>query len=381
MMRSWFILIQGLLPMMLISAYQYSWNLLITPLMRSLNVDLPAIQVAYSLFVLFSTVSQVFGGYIADKRGPRLVGVTGGVLAGLGMMASPLVNGINQFYILWSMGSIGVGLIYGVSINLGVKWFSRTRGLATGIINMGFGLGATFFNPLISLLIIKGEYKYPMILIGALILAVVIPLMATAKYPTSQVKGMQPTKIPPGFWLAFTSFSLMGIPLQLFSSSLSVLGGDYGYVTVAAAASLLPLFSGIGRPIMGSISDKLSRRRTIIITGLVLTISMLTLLIHSPIAYIASTIITGVFGGSLITLFASLVGDEYGIVNSTFLFGILYNGKFIAALMGSVMFAELIRAINLTGSLILETSLTAASIIVFIAFTKLHPRGYYLKNT
>ncbi len=373
-MRNWFIIIQGLLPMMLISAYQYSWNLLITPLMRSLNVDLPAIQVAYSLFVLFSTISQVLGGYVADRRGPRLIGVTGGVLAGLGMMASPLVHGVNQFYALWSMGSIGVGLIYGVSINLGVKWFSRTRGLATGIINMGFGLGATFFNPLITLLIIKGEYRYPMILIGVLILVIVIPLMSIAKYPPSQVRGMQLTKIPPGFWLAFLSFSLMGIPLQLFSSSLSVLGEGYGYIIVSTAASLLPLFSGIGRPIMGSISDKLSRRRTILVTGTVLTASMLTLLIHSPIAYVVSTIITGVFGGSVITLFASLVGDEYGIVNSTFLFGVLYNGKFVSALMGSVVFAELLRAINLTNSLIIEASLTAASILIFVAFTKAQPR-------
>ncbi|ABW01349.1 MFS transporter [Caldivirga maquilingensis] len=373
-MRNWFIIIQGLLPMMLISAYQYSWNLLITPLMRSLNVDLPAIQVAYSLFVLFSTISQVLGGYIADRRGPRLVGVTGGVLAGLGMVASPLVNGVNQFYALWSMGSIGVGLIYGVSINLGVKWFSRTRGLATGIINMGFGLGATFFNPLISLLIIKGEYRYPMMLIGALILAVVIPLMATAKYPPSQVKAMRLTKIPPGFWLVFASFSLMGIPLQLLSSSLSILGEGYGYIIVATAASLLPLFSGIGRPIMGSISDKLSRRKTILVTGVALTVSMLTLLIHSPIAYMASTVITGIFGGSVITLFASLVGDEYGTVNSTFLFGILYNGKFVSALISSVVFAELLRTINLTNSLIIEAFLTAVSILVFMVFTRVKSR-------
>ncbi|NAZ28196.1 MAG: oxalate/formate antiport family MFS transporter, partial [Caldivirga sp.] len=76
---------------------------------------------------------------------------------------------------------------------------------------------------------------------------------------------------------------------------------------VAAASSLLPLFSGIGRPIIGSISDKLGRRRTILAVGLVLTVFTMILAIRSPIAYITSTVAIGILGGSLITLFASLI--------------------------------------------------------------------------
>lgn len=369
-MRHWFIIIQGLIPMMLVSTYQYSWNLLVIPLMRSLGVNLPTIQVAYSLFVLFSTISQILGGFIADTKGPRLIGVLGALLAGLGMIISSMVHSITQFYLFWSIGSVGVGFIYGISINLGVKWFSGTRGLATGLINMGFGLGASLFNPIISLLIYHGDYRYPMILIGALILALATPLMALVKYPQGSVKGTRFNEVPLRFWLIFASFSLMGIPLQLVSSSLSIIGKDYGYIIVATAASLLPLFSGVGRPIIGSISDALGRRRVIPVIGLVLTMAMLMLLIDSPVAYIVSTVIVGMLGGSLITLFASLIGDEYGTATSTFLFGILYNGKFISALMSSVVFAELLRVLNHYYSLILEASLTLLSILPFIIFTR-----------
>lgn len=369
-MKHWFIIIQGLIPMMLISTYQYSWNLLVTLLMRNLGVNLPTIQVAYSLFVLFSTISQVLGGFIADIKGPRLIGVLGALLAGLGMITSSMVHSITQFYLFWSIGSVGVGFIYGISINLGVKWFSGTRGLATGLINMGFGLGASLFNPVISLLIYHGDYSYPMILIGALILALATPLMALVKYPQGSVSRIRFNEVPLRFWLIFASFSLMGIPLQLVSSSLSIIGKDYGYIIVATAASLLPLFSGVGRPIIGSISDALGRRRVIPVTGLVLTMATLMLLIDSPVAYIASTVIVGMLGGSLITLFASLIGDEYGTATSTFLFGILYNGKFISALMGSVVFAELLRVLNHYYSLILEALLTLLSILPFIIFTR-----------
>lgn len=381
MMRRGFIIVQGLLPMMLISVYQYSWNLLMKPLMNSLNVNLPAIQVSYSLFVLFSTISQVLGGYIADSRGPRLIGVIGGALAGLGMITASMVSNIAQFYILWSIGSIGVGFVYGVSINLGVKWFSGSRGLATGLINMGFGIGASLFNPAISILISRGEYKFSMVLLGVLMLIVIMPLMATAKYPPTSTKRIRFSEIPPGFWLILASFSLMGIPLQLASSSLSVIGEGYGYLIVVAASSLLPLFSGIGRPIIGSISDKLGRRRTILAVGLVLTMFTMILAIRSPIAYITSTVAIGILGGSLITLFASLIGDEYGIGSSTFLFGILYNGKFVSALIGSVAFAESVEFIKVGGSLILESALTLLSMLPFVLFMRTtSSRVNYLEN-
>lgn len=381
MMRRGFIIVQGLLPMMLISVYQYSWNLLMKPLMNSLNVNLPAIQVSYSLFVLFSTISQVLGGYIADSRGPRLIGVIGGALAGLGMITASMVSNIAQFYILWSIGSIGVGFVYGVSINLGVKWFSGSRGLATGLINMGFGIGASLFNPAISILISRGEYKFSMVLLGVLMLIVIMPLMATAKYPPTSTKRIRFSEIPPGFWLILASFSLMGIPLQLASSSLSVIGEGYGYLIVAVASSLLPLFSGIGRPIIGSISDKLGRRRTILAVGLVLTVFTMILAIRSPIAYITSTVAIGILGGSLITLFASLIGDEYGIGSSTFLFGILYNGKFVSALIGSVAFAESVEFIKVGGSLILESALTLLSMLPFVLFMRTtSSRVNYLEN-
>ena len=380
-MRRGFIIVQGLLPMMLISVYQYSWNLLMKPLMNSLNVNLPAIQVSYSLFVLFSTISQVLGGYIADSRGPRLIGVIGGALAGLGMITASMVSNIAQFYILWSIGSIGVGFVYGVSINLGVKWFSGSRGLATGLINMGFGIGASLFNPAISILISRGEYKFSMVLLGVLMLIVIMPLMATAKYPPTSTKRIRFSEIPPGFWLILASFSLMGIPLQLASSSLSVIGEGYSYLIVAAASSLLPLFSGIGRPIIGSISDKLGRRRTILAVGLVLTMFTMILAIRSPIAYITSTVAIGILGGSLITLFASLIGDEYGIGSSTFLFGILYNGKFVSALIGSVAFAESVEFIKVGGSLILESALTLLSMLPFVLFMRTtSSRVNYLEN-
>ncbi|WP_188596999.1 MFS transporter [Thermocladium modestius] len=368
-MRKWLIIVQGLVPMLLVGTYQYSWNIFMKPLANSFGVGLPLIQTAYSLFVLFSTLSQVLGGYVADARGPAIVGATGSALAGIGMMTAGLTKSIYAFYALWSLGSTGVGFVYAVSINLGVKWFGKSRGLATGLINMGFGLGSTFFNPFISPLASRGDYLAPMMIIGGALLIVSTALMASSKYPAADKRGKGSNPLPPGpsFWLIFISFSLASIPLQLYSSSLSVMGVRYDYFTVTAAATVLPLFSGIGRPIMGFISDSWGRRNAILAEISMLAVATPLVLSGLPVLYIAAAGLVGFLGGAMMTLYASLIGDRYGTSSSTFLFGIIYNGKFVAAVLASVLFAFMIIRYGLMDAVLLEAGLTAMSIPFFLA--------------
>lgn len=369
-MRKWLIIVQGLVPMLLVGTYQYSWNILMKPIAEDFGVGLPLIQTAYSLFVLFSTASQVLGGYVADARGPAVVGATGSVLAGIGMMTAGLSKSIYAFYALWSLGSIGVGFVYAVSINLGVKWFGKSRGLATGLINMGFGLGSTFFNPFISPLASRGDYLAPMMAIGGALLIASTALMASSKYPAASGGGRgRGNPLPPGpsFWLIFTSFSLASIPLQLYSSSLSVMGEGYDYLTLTIAATVLPLFSGLGRPVMGFISDSWGRRNTILAEALILAAVTPLALSGLPALYIAAAGLVGFLGGAMMTLYASLIGDRYGTSSSTFLFGIIYNGKFAAAVLASVLFAYMISRLGLINAVLLEAGLTAASTPFFLA--------------
>lgn len=365
-MRKWLIILQGLVPMLLVGTYQYSWNLFMKPLAISFGVGLPIIQTAYSLFVLFSTTFQVLGGFIADRWSPAIIGALGSIMAGIGMITAPFAKSIYIFYLVWSLGSIGVGFVYAISINLGVKWFGKSRGLATGLINMGFGLGSTFFNPFISPFIKSGNLQVPMIIIGTALLTASTALMAMSKYPEIKVNKARSMVPGMGFWFAFLSFSMASIPLQLYSSSLSIMGGKYDYLTITIAATILPLFSGIGRPIMGFVSDSWGRNRAIIAESTILTLVVPLGVIGVGPLYIAAAGIVGFLGGAMMTLYASYIGDKYGISASTFLFGIVYNGKFIAAVLSSVVFAYLTYYLGLPMAVLLETALTAISVPLFL---------------
>ena len=79
-------MIIGIVIMSFNSLYQYSWNVFEPLLKTGLNVSLVQIEVAFTLFAIFSTGFQGIGGYFADKNGPRNVGILSAILSSTGFL-------------------------------------------------------------------------------------------------------------------------------------------------------------------------------------------------------------------------------------------------------------------------------------------------------
>lgn len=88
-------------------------------------------------------LSLVFGP-ILDRHGPRMVAFCGISLLSMGLVAMAFINHIWQLYLFFGVGrmvSVGVlTLARSVSVS---NWFSRLRGRAMGITNIGDRFGAT----------------------------------------------------------------------------------------------------------------------------------------------------------------------------------------------------------------------------------------------
>src|SRR2546421_2001068 len=67
----------------------------------------------------------------------------GNVLAGLG---TPHLGAAWLYLTYGVIGGIGLGLGYVTPVAAVTKWFPDRRGLASGMVVMGFGLGAFFYN-------------------------------------------------------------------------------------------------------------------------------------------------------------------------------------------------------------------------------------------
>ena len=90
-----------------------------------------------------------------NRRGPRIVAVTGGVLYGMGVfLASFAGHRLWWLYISYGlMSGIGLGFGYIVPVAVLVKWFPDRRGLITGVAVGGFGAGALVTAPVATRLI------------------------------------------------------------------------------------------------------------------------------------------------------------------------------------------------------------------------------------
>src|SRR5438309_2267866 len=76
----WWQLFLGVICMSMIANLQYGWTLFVNPIHDKYHWSLPAIQVAFSIFVLVETWLVPLEGYLVDRFGPKMVGVVSGVL-------------------------------------------------------------------------------------------------------------------------------------------------------------------------------------------------------------------------------------------------------------------------------------------------------------
>ena len=145
----WLIAFAGMLVMTSLGAI-YSWSIFTQPLIASFGWSNTTVTWAFALATFFLSVGAVVGGRWQDRAGPRVVTLTGVALWGLGCVLAGLGTpgfGVAWLYLTYGvMGGFGVGMAYITPVAVVTKWFPDRRGLGSGMVLMGFGLGAFFYN-------------------------------------------------------------------------------------------------------------------------------------------------------------------------------------------------------------------------------------------
>jgi len=132
----------------------YSWSLFTRPLQASFGWNNQDVTLTFELAIFFLGLGAVVGGRWQDRVGPRTVTIVGVLLWGAGSLlagAGTAAMGKWWLYLTYGIiGGFGNGMAYVTPVAMVTKWFPDRRGLGSGMVVMGFGLGAFIYNQIVT---------------------------------------------------------------------------------------------------------------------------------------------------------------------------------------------------------------------------------------
>lgn len=133
----------------------YSWSVFREPLSSLYGTNITSVNVAFFLASLVFTFAAFGGGLLMRRVGPRVVGVTGGILYGLGVFLASFAEGsLPALYLTYGLvAGTGLGLGYIAPVAALPRWFPDRPGLAYGMAVFGFGAGSAINVPIAATLI------------------------------------------------------------------------------------------------------------------------------------------------------------------------------------------------------------------------------------
>ena len=363
-------LVIGVVCMVMIANLQYGWTLFVNPMNKAHGWIVADIQVAFSIFVALETWLTPVAGWIADRlgpeRGPKVVVAFGGVLIAIGWIVNAYAESLSVLYLGACISGIGAGAIYATCVGNSVKWFPDRRGIASGIITAGYGMGAAAFNPLFNSLIGSIGYSetflWTGITHGALILLSGLVLVnppagykvgAAAAKPNVRRHDLDFTYTEmlrtPQFYFLFVAMLSIGIGGLMVTAQLKPVATNFRISNAALTVALVltPLANGFSRIMWGWVSDYLGREWTMFTAfslQAIFLIAATTLGRTGDAIWVVLMVLVFLTWGELYALFPAVLGDLYGSKNSALNYSFLYSAKGFAALLGGGIAATLFEA-------------------------------------
>jgi len=368
----WIQLLLGLVCMIVISSPQYVWALFTQPLTTGLGASLPELQITFSILIVVQTFLSPWQGLLVDRFGPRLLLSIGVLVTGLSWILAAQASRLTMLYLTYGLlGGIGTGIVYVGVIGHMVQWFPDKRGLATGLVAAGYGVGALLTTFPIATVLRESTYEDALTRFG-LVFGIVGLVAAqglrrpdaawqmawnqraraarrvsTTSIDLSPIQ-MLSTRI---FWLMFVMMTMMSTTGLMVTSQMGAFTRDFGMASVLVwglpllplALSLDRITNGATRPFFGWVSDRYGRENTMLI-AFALEGTAMTLWLLSREHAVLFVLLSGLvfFGwGEIFSLFPSTLTDTFGTRHATANYGCLYMAQGIGSVLGGPVAALL----------------------------------------
>src|SRR5882724_712996 len=347
----------------------YAWSVFRAPLTKQFGWSVSEVTFTFTISIFVLGIAAFFGGLWLNRKGPRIVAVTGGLLYGLGVfLASFADHRLWWLYLTYGViGGAGAGLSYIVPVSVLVKWFPDRRGLITGVAVGGFGAGALVTAPLATRLIQRVGVLPTFAYLGIVLLIVTV---VTGYFMRNPPWGWKPEGWTPtasqasqrsshDYTLgeALRTWQWWALWLLLFlntSAGISVISQEsplfqnLARVSVVAAASMVGVVSignALGRVFWAWASDSITRRATFVVMFLAQAVLFWILPSISSAAAVAlvAFVILMCYGGGFGTM-PAFTADYFGSKNVGPIYGLMLTAWGFASAFGPLLIAYMRQA-------------------------------------
>lgn len=335
------------------------------PMMADFGWNRAVTVSAYSLCTFIMAILSIVTGWLSDKLGPRIVVTLVGSLFGISLLLMSQMTRLWQFYLFYGIiASTGLSVTSAPIMSTVARWFSRRRGLMTGIVQTGLGLGGLIFVPLAGWLILNYGWRKTYWVFGFIALTgfVIAGLLmkrdprdvdqfidGVADPHEAQLKpdthGSPGAKVAIGniifsrsFWFVAGLYAIFGFCRSTFLVHTAAHVQDKGFSLLDASnvTAVLMISSIIGRIGMGRVADAIGNRRAFMISYGATTVSLFWILITGELwGLYLFALVFGFGWGAQAVLRFSITAETFGLVSLGLIMGMLAIGEAVAAALGS----------------------------------------------
>lgn len=348
-----------------------SYGVFFTPLLGELGWSRATVSGAMSLSQFLIGFGSIFLGNLNDRFGPRILIIYVGVMVGIGYFLMSQVQSVWQIYLFQGF-IIGIGISGTDVILLSTiaRWFVKRRGLMSGIVKIGTGVGTMVLPLVITWLITAHGWRDTYSIIGVTLFIIIISsALLLRRDPTGMqlfpdgekvidVKDMALTESGYTMHLAMRTrqFWLMCLAyFAVFFCTLSIivhfapsvvetgLSESFG----AAMVSIIGGASIAGRFVMGMTNDSIGSKWGLVVCFLAFVVAFIWLqFADKPWTLVVFAVIYGFCHGGFYTLMSPAVAEFFGMRSHGLILGLVVFSGSIGGSLGPLIVGKMFDTFN-----------------------------------
>lgn len=385
----------SLLIMSMMWSVYYAFGVFFKPVLNEFGWTKAMTSGAFSLAAMMNGSLTVAVGGLTDKFGPRMVMTVCGLFLGLGFMLMSQISAIFHLYLFYGI-LVGAGMS-GSFIPLTstvARWFFKRRGLMTGIVAAGSGVGALIGPVVASRLIPIYGWRMSYAILGSItLLTVVLAAQLIKRDPTQvgqvpygenqmkqgesnlRVEGfsLRQAVYSAQFWVFFTTGFCYGYCVFAIVVHITPHAIESG-ISAVRAANILATVGGLailGKVMIGRVGDIVGTRRTLILGFILMSVALIWL-VPAKMAWMLF-LIAGLFGfayGGISVSHSPLVAELFGLRSHGLIFGVFGISVSLGGAMGPLLTGYLFDVTNSYQMAFLLCSVISLTGILFAAFLR-----------